>query len=228
MVHFHNGHLHLPHLHIYRHLRRFIKHLTRHVEHIILYITALLIPPLAVYLRRGVDKRDFALNIALTLLGWYVNPAGVSYYVLKLRRLSSTTLNRDDADFTTTATSNDINLATRRGTLTLSPQTPRLSMPSSCSSSSNENDNDDELHPLVRAMVDRAMPADTALVRRRDGSMTLMRVIGGSHRREEDERGRELVAVSSSPLLSPTTTRRRNTNTRRMKLREMSPRPKVD
>jgi uncharacterized membrane protein YqaE (UPF0057 family) len=84
MVHFHNGHLHLPHLHIYRHLRRFIKHLTRHVEHIILYITALLIPPLAVYLRRGVDKRDFALNVALTLLGWYVNPAGVSYYVLKL------------------------------------------------------------------------------------------------------------------------------------------------
>lgn len=37
----------------------------------ILYTTAFFVPPLAVYFRRGTDK-DFALNILLTILGWYV------------------------------------------------------------------------------------------------------------------------------------------------------------
>ena len=37
----------------------------------ILYTTAFLFPPLAVYFRRGTNK-DFGLNILLTILGWYV------------------------------------------------------------------------------------------------------------------------------------------------------------
>ena len=39
----------------------------------ILYTTAFFVPPLAVYFRRGTDK-DFALNVVLTILGWYVSP----------------------------------------------------------------------------------------------------------------------------------------------------------
>lgn len=37
----------------------------------ILYTTAFLFPPLAVYFKRGTHK-DFGLNILLTILGWYV------------------------------------------------------------------------------------------------------------------------------------------------------------
>jgi uncharacterized membrane protein YqaE (UPF0057 family) len=37
----------------------------------VLYITSFFVPPLAVYLRHGTNKR-FALSVLLTLLGWYV------------------------------------------------------------------------------------------------------------------------------------------------------------
>ncbi|KAK4150509.1 hypothetical protein C8A00DRAFT_17975 [Chaetomidium leptoderma] len=35
----------------------------------VVYTTAILLPPLAVYFRRGANK-DFGLNVVLTLLGW--------------------------------------------------------------------------------------------------------------------------------------------------------------
>ena len=38
----------------------------------ILYTTAFFVPPLAVYFRRGTHDKDLALNIVLTILGWYV------------------------------------------------------------------------------------------------------------------------------------------------------------
>ncbi len=37
----------------------------------VLYTTAIMLPPLAVYFRRGTDK-DFILSIVLTILGWCV------------------------------------------------------------------------------------------------------------------------------------------------------------
>jgi uncharacterized membrane protein YqaE (UPF0057 family) len=38
----------------------------------ILYTTAVLVPPLAIYFQHGTHRKHFGLSILLTLLGWYV------------------------------------------------------------------------------------------------------------------------------------------------------------
>ncbi|KAL2267266.1 hypothetical protein VTJ83DRAFT_4543 [Remersonia thermophila] len=55
------------------HLRINLKPLRKGLRRTILYVTAVLVPPLAVYLRRGTRHNEFAVNIVLTLLGWYVS-----------------------------------------------------------------------------------------------------------------------------------------------------------
>jgi uncharacterized membrane protein YqaE (UPF0057 family) len=37
----------------------------------VLYTTAIMLPPLAVYFRRGTNK-DFGISVVLSILGWYV------------------------------------------------------------------------------------------------------------------------------------------------------------
>ena len=38
----------------------------------VLYTTAILLPPLAIFFQHGTDQKHFGLNVLLTLLGWYV------------------------------------------------------------------------------------------------------------------------------------------------------------
>jgi uncharacterized membrane protein YqaE (UPF0057 family) len=38
----------------------------------ILYTTAVLVPPLAIYFQHGTHRKHFGLSVLLTLLGWYV------------------------------------------------------------------------------------------------------------------------------------------------------------
>lgn len=38
----------------------------------VLYTTAILLPPLAVYFQHGTHRKHFGLNVLLSLLGWYV------------------------------------------------------------------------------------------------------------------------------------------------------------
>ncbi|KAK3905960.1 hypothetical protein C8A05DRAFT_12274 [Staphylotrichum tortipilum] len=48
----------------------------------VLYTTAIMLPPLAVYFRRGTDK-DFILSIVLTILGWIPGVLHAMYLVSK-------------------------------------------------------------------------------------------------------------------------------------------------
>ncbi|KAL1843054.1 hypothetical protein VTJ49DRAFT_3189 [Mycothermus thermophilus] len=58
---------------VHLHLDLSLKHLRKRIHKAIVYITAFLFPPLAVYLRHRTRRNDFAVNVVLTLLGWYVS-----------------------------------------------------------------------------------------------------------------------------------------------------------
>ncbi|KAH6856059.1 hypothetical protein B0I37DRAFT_424971 [Chaetomium sp. MPI-CAGE-AT-0009] len=49
----------------------------------VLYVTSFFVPPLAVYLRRGTNKKHFGLNVLLTLLGWIPGVLHAMYLVSK-------------------------------------------------------------------------------------------------------------------------------------------------